>query len=174
MPLNDDEKAELVAYLDGELDETATQAVEAKIAADPDARAELDALKQTWGMLDFLPKASPSVNFTNRTLERLTLENVRLPATKTMPIAPSRRSGWMVASWIAALLLTASAGFFATTRFWPAPAKLEPIPDADLPLVQHLPIVEKWRWYENADDLDFVKKLNHPDLFGEEPSRGEP
>ena len=74
MPLNDDEKADLVAYLDGELDEPATQAVEAKIAADPDARAELDALKQTWGMLDYLPKTNPSPNFTNRTLERLSLE----------------------------------------------------------------------------------------------------
>src|ERR1043165_9039025 len=50
MALNDDEKAELVAYLDGELDETATQAVEARIAADPEARAELEAMKQTWFM----------------------------------------------------------------------------------------------------------------------------
>src|SRR5439155_7859892 len=90
MPLNEDEKAELVAYLDGELDEAATQAVEAKIATDPDARAEIDALKQTWGMLDFLPKASPSPNFTNRTMERLTLENVPAPAAKTMPM-PRRR-----------------------------------------------------------------------------------
>src|SRR6266542_1206323 len=89
MPLNEDDKAELVAYLDGELDEAATQAVEAKIAADPNARAELDALKQTWGMLDYLPKANPSPNFTHRTLERLTMENV--PASKTMPMPGKRR-----------------------------------------------------------------------------------
>jgi hypothetical protein len=175
MPLNDDEKAELVAYLDGELDELATQAVEAKIAADPDARAELDALKQTWGMLDFLPKASPSVNFTNRTLERLTLENVLTPASKTVPATPSRSGSWLApAGWIAVLLLAASAGYFATTRFWPTVSRPEPIPDSDIPLVQFLPIVEKWRWYENADDLDFVKQLSHPDLFGDDSNRGEP
>ena len=103
MPLDEDEKAELVAYLDGELDEAATQAVEAKIAADPDARAELDALKQTWGMLDYLPKASPSANFTNRTLERLTLEHVRVPGRKTMPIVPGRRAPWMMAAGWAGL-----------------------------------------------------------------------
>jgi anti-sigma factor RsiW len=74
MPLTEDEKAELVAYLDGELDDSATQIIETKIATNPDVRAELDALKQAWGLLDFLPKASPSPNFTNRTLERLTLE----------------------------------------------------------------------------------------------------
>ena len=73
MPLSENDKAELVAYLDGELDEQATQAVEARLATDADARAELDTLKQTWGMLDYLPKASPSPNFTNRTMERLTL-----------------------------------------------------------------------------------------------------
>src|SRR6266480_24324 len=102
MPLNEDEKAELVAYLDGELDEASTQAVEAKVAADPDARAELDALKQTWGMLDYLPKANPSPNFTNRTMERLTLENV--PASTTMSM-PGRSSRWLIAvGWAAAVL----------------------------------------------------------------------
>ena len=168
MPLNEEEKAELVAYLDGELDEAATQAVEAKVAADPDARAELDALKQTWGMLDFLPKTSPSTNFTHRTLERLTLENV--PASKTMPM-PGGGTPWLTtAGWAAALLLAVSGGYLATTFFWPVPATPEPIPDADLPLVRHLRVVEKLRLYENADDLDFVKKLNDPDLFGEDPS----
>jgi anti-sigma factor RsiW len=169
MPLNEDEKADLVAYLDGELDEAATQAVEAKIAADPDARAELDALKQAWGMLDYLPKASPSPNFTNRTMERLTLENVGVAANKTMPMA--RRVGWPIAlGWSAAVLVAVSAGYMATTYLWPTPAAPVPIPDSDLPLVRHLYIVEKWRAYENADDLDFVKKLSHPDLFGEDPS----
>lgn len=170
MALNDDEKAELVAYLDGELDETATQAVEAKIAGDADARAELDALKQTWGMLDYLPKTEPSVNFTHRTLERLTLENMGTPMARTMLVAGGRVSWLTAAGWAASLLLTLGVGYFASTKIWPDAPPPEPIADADLPLVQHLPIIEKWRWYENVDDLDFVKQLNHPDLFGEDPS----
>lgn len=162
MPLNDDDKAELVAYLDGELDEAATQAVEAKIAADPTARAELDALKQTWGMLDYLPKASPSPNFTNRTMERLTLEKV---GARTAPLPG--RSVWLGnVGWAAAVLLALGGGYFVATRV----AAPEPIPESDLPLVRHLRIAEKWRLYENADDLEFVKKLNHPDLFGDDPT----
>ncbi len=118
MPLNEDEKAELVAYLDGELDDAATQAVEAKIATDADARAELDALKQTWGMLDYLPKASPSVNFTNRTMERLTLEVN--PVAKTMPM-PARSGAWLgSAGWAVAVLLALTGGYFAALHFWPA------------------------------------------------------
>src|SRR5215210_7089647 len=99
MPLSEQDKAELVAYLDGELDEQATQAVEAKLATDADARAELDTLKQTWGMLDYLPKASPSPNFTNRTMERLSLEKITatIPASSSKPIpAPPRSSSWLM------------------------------------------------------------------------------
>lgn len=170
MPLNDDEKAELVAYLDGELDEASTQAVEAKIASDPDARAELDALKQTWGMLDFLPKASPSPNFTNRTLERITLENVKDAGPKTIPL-PSAGATWLKRiGWAAAVVVALVGGYLATLRFRPETPNVEFIPDADLPLVRHLRILEKWRYYENADDVEFLKKLNHPDLFGEDPS----
>ena len=165
--LSSEQRENLTAYLDGELDEPATQAMEAKIATDPAVRAELDALKQTWGMLDYLPKASPSPNFTHRTMERLTMEGVG-GAVKTMPV-PRGRMGWPVwVCWAAALLLAVGIGYYVTTFFGsPAPT---PIPDADLPLVRHLRIVEKWRLYENADDLEFVKKLNHPDLFGEDPS----
>src|SRR5580692_10516895 len=99
MPLTEDEKTELVAYLDGELDEASTHAIEAKIATNPDARAELDALKQAWGMLDYLPKATPSPNFTNRTMERLSLEKVS--AVKTQPM-PRRGGKWLIGSaWAA-------------------------------------------------------------------------
>lgn len=166
MPLNEEEKADLVAYLDGELDEASTNAVETKIATDPETRAELDAMKQAWGMLDYLPKANPSPNFTHRTMERLTLE--KMPAAKTMPM-PGRGLSWLsTAGWAAAVVAAVGAGYYATTFFATPPPTPEPIPDADLPLVRHLNLVEKWRQYENADDLDFVNKLNHPDLFGDE------
>jgi len=170
MALNEDEKADLVAYLDGELDEAATQAVEAKIATDAEVRAELDALKQTWGLLDYLPKASASPNFTNRTMERLTLERVGGAADRTM-VAPARRLGWLAtACWAAALVLAVGVGYYGATKFLSLPTTPEPIPDADRDLMRHLHVAEKWHLYENADDLEFVKKLDHPDLFGEDPS----
>jgi anti-sigma factor RsiW len=160
MALNEDERAELVAYLDGELDEAETQAIEAKIATDPDARAELDALQQTWGMLDYLPKATPSPNFTNKTLERLTLEDVSAQQVKPT------RSPWPVAiGWAAAVVAAVGLGYGTMAFMWPTP-----IPNADRELVENLRVVENWRLYENADDLEFVKKLDHPDLFGDDPS----
>lgn len=136
MPLNEDEKAELVAYLDGELDEASSHAIEAKLAADPDTRAELDALKQTWGMLDFLPKSNPSPNFTNRTMERLTLEKVG--GSKTM-LMPRGGLGWLaVLAWTAAVLIAVSAGYFSMASWFKVTVAPDPVPDPDAEmLAQH-------------------------------------
>ena len=168
MPMSEDDKAELVAYLDGELDEAAAQAVEARVAADPEIRAELEALKQTWGMLEYLPKASPSPSFTHQTMQRLTLERV---ATRTAPMPSSGAASSMAGNLLglAAIVLALVGGYLATTRIQAGRGRVDPIPEDDLPLVRHLRIAEKWRFYENVDDLEFIQKLNHPDLFGEDP-----
>ena len=68
--MTDDDRETLTAYLDGELDEVAEQAIEARLSQEPALRAELDALKQAWGLLDYLPGTVPSNDFTHRTLDR--------------------------------------------------------------------------------------------------------
>jgi hypothetical protein len=74
-----------------------------------------------------------------------------------------------VVAWAAAVLVAVGAGYYVTDHLGRSNAP-EPIPDTDLPLVRHLRIAEKWRLYENVDDVDFAKKLNQPELFGEDPS----
>ncbi|MDB5307620.1 MAG: hypothetical protein JWO38_1822 [Gemmataceae bacterium] len=64
-------EAELIAYLDGELDPPAARKLEAKLAADPKLRARAEALKRSYDLLDFLPKPEPTSTFTTRTLEKL-------------------------------------------------------------------------------------------------------
>jgi anti-sigma factor RsiW len=157
--LNDEDRQNLTAYLDGELDEEATQALEAKLSQDPAARAEVEALKHAWGLLDFLPRAAPSATFTHRTMERLSLE--RRPAeTARMPRAP----GWgRSLAWAAAAFLAAALGYWASAAWWRPDAS-----DADEPLLRQLPVIEKWRAYESVDDVDFLKKLDDPDLFGDD------
>lgn len=79
-PAPDPFEAELVAYLDGELDPAGARRVEARLANDPAARARATELKKTFDLLDYLPKPEPSPNFTTRTLEKL-------PAMKVPPAA---------------------------------------------------------------------------------------
>src|SRR5262249_17230514 len=78
--LSDEDRANLVAYLDGELDEASAQALEAKLNTDPRARAEAETLRRTWELLDYLPRAEVSTSFTHRTLERLAVRTASGPA----------------------------------------------------------------------------------------------
>ena len=167
MPLSEEERANLVAYLDGELDEAQAQALEAKLSLDPEARAEVDAMRQTWGLLDYLPKASPSSDFTHRTMERLSLEQVAASgrSSTSRGVRAPRRFPWLrVLASAAAVLVAAGLGFGVA----PLVFRGEPQPDPDEPLVRHLRLIEKLPYYEHVEDLDFLRKLDQPDLFGEE------
>ncbi|MCI0680722.1 MAG: hypothetical protein L0Y71_01345 [Gemmataceae bacterium] len=158
--LNDDDRANLTAYLDGELDEEAAQALEAKLSQDAAARAEVEELRQAWTMLDYLPRSSPSATFTHRTMEKLSLEKLPVETGK-MPAAGG--SVWLSpAGWAAAVAAALALGYVSSQHLW------RPVPDPDEPLVKHLQLIEKWRAYEAVEDLEFLKALDHPDYFGDD------
>src|SRR5438094_6607736 len=111
--LNEQDREDLVAYLDGELDEESARQLESKLTLDPEARAEADALQQTWGLLDYLPRPEPSPSFTHRTLERL--------AVRTSSTRKNAASRWLVRlGWAAAVLLAMGAGLWVASLLWPA------------------------------------------------------
>lgn len=157
--MTDDDRETLTAYLDGELDEAAEQALETRLSQDPKLRAELDAMKQTWGMLDFLPKAAPSTDFTNRTIDRLSMEG--RGAQSTSARRPSRRPiVWAVSAFVALLIGVAVSASYR--RFLEKPI------GPDEPVVRNLRVIERLPVYENLEDLEFLKSLDHPDLFGDD------
>src|SRR5205823_3534064 len=100
--LNDEDKANLVAFLDGELDERTAHALETKLNTDPQARAEAEALRRTWGLLDYLPRPEPSPSFTHRTLERLAAHR---PLTGTVRTGRRWVRWALPLGWAAAVLL---------------------------------------------------------------------
>ena len=159
--IHDDDRELLTAYLDGELDESASNALEDRLGKDGDLRAELDAMRQTWGMLDFLPKAAASPDFTNRTIDRLSMEG-RTTVTSSLRRAwPPRR----VLTWTLATLVALAVGFGASFAHRHTIAK--PI-DPDEAIIHDLRLLERFREMETLDDLEFLKALDDPDLFGEE------
>jgi anti-sigma factor RsiW len=158
--LSAEDRANLTAYLDGELDAKTAQALEAKINLDPDARKEVEALKQTWGMLDHLPKASPAARFTERTLRRLSTEQVKkLAKSKTRLHVFGRAT-----AWTSAIVVAAGVGLGAGKLLAPKPPNET---EADEPLIRHLRVVENWHRYESVEDVNFLRGLDQPDLFGD-------
>src|SRR5262245_61836252 len=115
-PLNEEELANLVAFLDGELDEESARQVEAKLSLDPTARAPADALRRTWDLLDYLPRPEPSPQFTNRTIDRVSA--LRPQATASQAVR--RRRPWLIGlGWAAAVLLASTTGFAAVRLLAP-------------------------------------------------------
>jgi anti-sigma factor RsiW len=161
-PVSEEARAELVAYLDGELSEDAARAVEDKINSDPTLRAEVDSLSRTWELLDYLPTHDPSPSFTHRTLERVTATRPRISATALAARNAYWRRFAFGAGWAAAVLLAAEIGFGVTTRVLPR----EP---TDEELARDLGVIEHEKAYEQVGDIEFLKQLDTPELFGDDP-----
>lgn len=155
---SEQERADLVAFLDGELHGEAARALEAKLSLNPAARAEADTLRRTWGLLDYLPQPQPSLRFTHRTLERLaplrSEEQRRGRRWRTLGLG---------LGWAAALLLAGWVGYSGYN--WLVPRK-----PGENELLHDLRIIENKRLYDRIGDLDFWRALEAPDLFGDEAS----
>src|SRR5207253_6430882 len=148
-PISNEDREELVAFLDGELDDEQSQAVESKITLDPTVRNEADTLKRTWDLLDYLPRPEPSPNFTNKTLDRI---STRETARALRP--GRRRRRWLVGlGWAAALLLAVGGGYLGAVRTHPPrPGERE--------LVRELRLIENLRYYEPVESLEFLRDLD--------------
>jgi anti-sigma factor RsiW len=158
-PLDEGERADLVAYLDGELKGAAARTIEQRLAREPAVRAEADALRRAWEMLDFLPLPEPSEQFSNRTLQRVAPVTVQVAAAATTPHRWRPRA--LAAAWAAAAAVALVAGYAATR----VAAPVEP---GESELVRDLGVIEKMRLYEAAEDLELVRDLDAPDLFGDD------
>jgi hypothetical protein len=66
--LSPEERANLAAYIDGELTENESRAIATKLSLSAIARREVESLKKTWELLEYLPRPNVSQEFSERTL----------------------------------------------------------------------------------------------------------
>jgi anti-sigma factor RsiW len=159
--LSETEQADLVAFLDGELVGEAARAMEAKLNLNPAMRAEAEALKRTWELLDFLPRPEPSPSFTHQTLSRLKPLQ-QADAAKSRPWRqPNWRTMLFAGGWAAALLLSLMAGYQGYVH-------LVPHEPGDAELVRELRLIENKQYYDLIDNVAFLRQLDQPDLFADD------
>jgi len=147
--LTTDQRANLVAYLDGELDAAEAAAIEKTLAGNSTARHEVDLLSKTWHMLDVLPATKASTNFTTETLIRLKTIQYK-PSLQEQPWFATARRGFVITGWIAALALSAVIGFNITNKW---------IPNPHQQLIEELPLIENLHIYTDIKDHKFLKEL---------------
>ncbi|WP_437192125.1 anti-sigma factor family protein [Planctomicrobium sp. SH527] len=148
--LSTEDRENLAAYLDGELDENSTRRIESVLTSSEVARNEVDVLAQTYDMLDLLPRPRAAGDFTEKTLATAKLTEYRKPLTQHQWFR-SARKGAIFAGWGLALLTAGVVGYSLAFRW---------IPRQDDFLLQQLPLIQKLDVYVETGNIEFVKELS--------------
>ncbi len=145
---------ELVAYLDGELDDASSRRIEERLTSDSTLRAHLGRFERTWDALDELERVEVDEDFTRTTIEMVALaaEEERQQEQRQRPVR--RRHRLLIAS--AGLVSACAAGFLIVWSLWP---------DPNAELIDDIPVLERLDEYLQIDDIGFLKLLEEKQLF---------
>ncbi|MCA9246143.1 MAG: hypothetical protein KDA42_03480 [Planctomycetales bacterium] len=153
-PRSTDEQ--LVAYLDGELDDRARGEIEDRLASEPALRDQLQRLQQTWDCLDELPATSVDEKFTQSTIAMAAVAaSQELSALENQAASRGAKRALMQAGALAVSLLL---GLFAATLFWP---------DPNSGLVDDLFVLARLEAFQTLDDVDFLRELDRQQFFAQ-------
>ncbi|WP_278465939.1 anti-sigma factor family protein [Gimesia maris] len=164
--LNNQELEKLVAYLDGEVTEQEAIEVEQSLSTDEATRTHVDGLERTWELLDKLPIAKASQEFTDKTLS--TIKTVQLEA---LAEAEQNRSGFLsnkskqqlrrvliAAGWTVGLACSVAIGYLLTNQW---------VPDETDPLLEEFSFIENLDTYSEVQSLEFLEELKKSGTFDE-------
>jgi hypothetical protein len=148
---------DLVAYLDGELEDPASRRLEERLANDEKARERLRALASSWNLLDHLPRAALDEAFARTTVELLVAEARKEIAAEQAALPLRKRRRWIAAA--VAGLAAAMIGFIAVFVAWP---------NENEKLLRDLPVVKNLELYDvtpKEGAIEFLRDLESQDLF---------
>jgi hypothetical protein len=154
--LTPDERADLVAYIDGELPETHSRAISTKLTHSATARREVEMLQKTWEMLDYLPRPQLADAFSERTVSHI--RRLELDGRAWEPVLASWST---LAAWVVIYCVIGVAslglGYSATRWIWP---------DPNVRLVRDLTLAEHLDEYEKVGSFEFLTQLAESKEFG--------
>jgi len=162
--LTSEQRANLVAYLDGELDQEDAHDIERVLSSNETARHDIEVLSRTWDLLDELPRPRASTQFAADTLAAIRVEDVGKALSDRQWYQQARR-GAIVAVWAAGLAAAALLGFLTTSRWIPTEAEL---------LQQDFNVIYNLDVYREVEEIDFLRQLNESGLFDGPPETNEP
>ncbi len=158
-------RSDFVAYLDGELDEQATERIEAVLAQSNVARNDVEGLAQTYELLDALPRYEASAEFTEQTVASIRISELR-PDIRESQWFRMAGSGLRVLGWMTGLVAVIAISFLITRRWLPT--------EQDV-LLQDLPVIEQLDIYSEVGSVEFLKLLDRqPALLKEMTPESQP
>jgi hypothetical protein len=150
------ERANLVAFLDGELNEGESRVISTKLRESPTARREAEVLEKTWELLEHLDRPKASEDLTERTLTEVKRLSERGGELETAFKLATRRA-LRASIWVLASGLTFGLGYAITLWIWPNPTAR---------LARELPLAEHLDEYRAVGNIDYLKELANSVEFG--------
>jgi anti-sigma factor RsiW len=154
--LSPGERANLVAYLDGELPEAEAQVIATKLTHSATARREAELLQKTWELLEHLDRPQVPESLTERTLTEVRQIAERGDRFETAFLQAARR-GVRNTLWIGVSLVAFAATFALVRWVWPSPSEH---------LARELPIAEHLDEYRDVGSFEFLDELANSPEFG--------
>ena len=155
---------QLVAYLDGELDDESSRQIEERLTSDSTLREQLGQLERTWDALDELEQIEVDEDFTQTTIEMVAVaaEEERFLDDQQRPARLRRR--WLLG--IAGLMIACLAGFVAAWGF---------ASNTNDQLIEDFPVLARLDEYRLIDQIEFLQLLLEKNVFPpqEEEKDGE-
>jgi len=158
----EDELADLVAYLDGEMDEPSAELMERRLTSDNPLRQRADALDVTWQLLDSLEDVGASGEFAQKTLSSLETIEAAPDSPQDFGTRIKRalfQSGVLhnAIGWLVLAFLLASLGL-TIGRLTARPQRA----NDDVQMLQQLPLLKHYHQYRLLPDADFLQDVSLP------------
>ena len=175
LPAEVEELSDLVAYLDGELDDSSLELIERRLVDDIPLRRSAETLDRTWQLLDTLEDAEASGDFAQKTLASIAAAGAGIDVDAAADTPVLRKSGGITFPWRPAVSLFAvsfltSTLTLAITR-WNAAAAT---PDSDRILLQNLDVLKDYSAYRLVPDVQFLRELQLPETISEDTAAEVP
>ena len=156
------EQAEMVAYLDGELDVQQVADVEKRLSEDHEYRLRLQQLQQAWDLLDELPRSRADDQFTRSTVEIVVVK--ARDEINQLGSLPAWRRRLPLLLGLLLVMGTTLTGYLLSWHAATADNRR---------FIKDLPVIEKVSQYRDAESLEFLRLLVKEGLFetehGNEP-----
>ena len=154
--LQPEERANLVAYLDGELTEAESRSLSTKITHSATARRELELLQKTWEVLDKLPHPQATDEFQERTLSYVRSIELKRSAWAA-PLGEATAALLRLACCLLIAAAAGAAGYLGVRGLWP---------DPDARIVRDLSLAEHLDEYLEVGDFQVLEGLSAGSEFG--------
>ena len=156
--LTPEQREELIAYLDGELEPSRQETIEASLSQNQVARHDLNQLSKTYDLLTFLPRVTPNPELAERTLSRIEVRESQVWTSPSLSVNRLRRY-LMGTVWFILLSATAVGAFQIAQQFREDRMKL---------LLEDLPVIENVDRFSAIEaDIELLKKLRDEKIFDE-------